>query len=29
MEHDETLADSSECYCETCTDRAAWFAQDN
>jgi len=29
MEHDPKLANRSECYCETCTDRAAWHGQDN
>jgi hypothetical protein len=28
MDHDETAARRSECFCETCTDRAAWGAQD-
>lgn len=29
MEHDQTAADRSQCYCETCTDLAAWYGQDN
>lgn len=28
MDHDPTAADRSECYCETCTDQAAWYGQD-
>jgi len=28
MEHDENLAKQSKCFCETCTDRAAWEGQD-
>lgn len=24
MDHDQQAANRSECYCETCTDRAAW-----
>lgn len=28
MDHDEDAAKRNECYCETCTDRAAWDAQD-
>lgn len=29
MDHDETAAARNECYCENCTDRAAWDAQDS
>lgn len=28
MDHDDKAADRSECYCETCTDVAAWHNQD-
>lgn len=28
MEHDAQLAARSDCYCESCTDRAAWYGQD-
>ena len=28
MEHDKEAAARSECYCETCTDRAAWYDMD-
>jgi hypothetical protein len=28
MDHDEKAADRNECYCEGCTDRAAWYGQD-
>jgi hypothetical protein len=27
-DHDESAARRGECYCETCTDRAAWYDQD-
>jgi hypothetical protein len=28
MEHDQREADRSECYCESCTDRAVWHSLD-
>ena len=29
MDHDEAAANRSDCYCETCTDQAAWYGQDS
>lgn len=29
MDHDAAAARKSQCYCETCTDRATWYDSDN